>query len=152
MRKGFAALLLCGPIVLSGCAETETQNAEPTSLKQESPTSLATSSPEPSPIPASKLQDCEFKGEKLGGRVYFTDYQYEFGNKAITVYEKGSVLYSDLSVYMASDASLPTRQCGVWQVASSPFMADLTIYISDTPLNADLTIYYVSDPFYAGLR
>ena len=38
MRKYFAALLLCGPLVLSGCADTEVETAETAIQAQASPT------------------------------------------------------------------------------------------------------------------
>jgi len=64
MAKKFLALLLIGPLVLSGCTDMEVQVAEPTVQIQESPLDQATTSPEPNPIPASKLQDCKFNGDR----------------------------------------------------------------------------------------
>ena len=162
-RNGFAVLLLCGPLVLSGCAETETQVAETTIEKLESPVNIATSAPEPNPVPMYKLQDCKFKGKKLSGKVYFTDdpLNGSFGMRPnLFIYETSNTLESELGIYLSTLPQPSTGECGVWSVLSSPIGADWIVYRTDSPSNlyvnfdgeADINVTFVSNVLYAGLN
>jgi hypothetical protein len=163
MRKGFVALLLCGPLALSGCTDTEVKTAETTIQSQASPTTGSESQPSPNPVPVSKLQGCEFNGKKLTGKVYFTDnsnltdtstmYIGPEPRPNLVINETNTSLNAELRVYLNSSGTIifDSGKCGVWQISNSPSGADWVVHITDDLLiDADITVLFVSEPIFAG--
>ena len=164
MRKYFAALLLCGPLVLSGCADTEVETAETAIQAQASPTTESESQPSLNPVPVSKLQGCEFNGKKLSGKVYFTEnsnltdtstmYIGPEPRPNFVIKETNTSLNAELRVYLTGEMNfLDGGKCGIWQISNSPTGVDWVVYRTDDPFmdgDKSITVFFVSDAIFAG--
>ena len=96
--------------------------------------------------PGSDWLGCYFKGTKMAGAVYITDYSW---SADFTVYITDYSWLADLTVYQTPYSWLATS-CGVWYLTPYSWAADFTIYITDYSWSADLEVYVTPYSWAAG--
>jgi hypothetical protein len=95
----------------------------------------------------NNLLGCYFEGQRLWGKVYFTNYAFDADVK---VYFTKYSFDADLKVWNAPN-SYSVSGCGQWYVTNRSYEADFKIYVSKYSFDADLKIYLTNYQFDAGL-
>jgi len=96
--------------------------------------------------PSSNWLGCYFKGTKMAGAVYITDYSW---SADFTVYITDYSWSADLTVY-ETPYSWAATSCGVWYLTPYSWAADFTVYITDYSWSADLEVYVTPYSWAAG--
>jgi hypothetical protein len=89
---------------------------------------------------------CYFKGQKMWGKVYVTNYSFDADVK---VYQTSYSFDADLKVYNAR-YSFDANSCGKWYITRYSFDADFKVYFTRYSFDADFKIYVTPYSFDAG--